>query len=63
MKLELPDELVRGFTEAELRLELGAFLHAQSKASAESGAKIAGINLDDFLRSRAEHPYSFENEN
>lgn len=62
MELQLPDDLMRGFTEDELKLELACFLHAQSKASTEEAAHIAGLSVADFLQIRGERPYAFEKE-
>ena len=62
MELQLPDDLMHGFAEDELKLELACFLHAQAKATAEEAAEIAGLPVADFLQIRAERPYAFEQE-
>ncbi len=50
MTLTIPDEVMRGMTPEQVRLELAVALFAANQASTCRGAKIAGLNFLEFQK-------------
>lgn len=61
MELKLPKPLVEEINENELKLYLAMMLYRERKLSISQAAKLAGLNLSDFIYELSKHKIGFTN--